>query len=111
MKEKVFVCYRYNDTDAGKVLANIGVAYRMAFELIKENYIPFIPHGDCLIAMMFGRKLDLSFYYDYSIEWLKVCDAICVVEDLESLSNGCLKEIAIAKTLGLKFIYKYWSDF
>ena len=106
-KKKVYIIYRYNNVDAGKVLANIGVAYRVAFGLIKEGYMPYIPHSDCLLAIMFGHKLDLQFYYDYSIEWQKVCDAVCVVDDGQLLSEGCKKEIELAKQWKQEIICKH----
>ena len=103
---RVYVAYRFNDTDAGQVLANIGVAHKVAFGLIQEGYTPFIPHWDFLLATMFGKKLPFNFYYKNSMEWLKVCDAICVVQDGKPLSNGVLDEIEVAKELNLSFMYK-----
>jgi len=106
-KKKVYIIYRYNDVNAGKVLANIGVAYRVAFDLIKEGYIPYIPHSDCLLAIMFGHRLDLQFYYDYSIEWQKACESVCVVYDGQELSEGCKKEVELAEQLNQEIITKY----
>lgn len=105
-KKKVYIIYRYNNVDAGKVLANIGVAYRVAFDLIQEGYIPFIPHGDFLLAIMFGHQLDLQFYYDYSIEWQKACDAVCIVDDGQEPSDGCKKEIELARQWKQEMIYR-----
>ena len=110
MKQKVFVCYRYNDSDAGQVLANIGVSYRVAYKLIEEGYYPYIPHSDCLLAMLYGKKLPLKFYYDYTLAWLKDCDIICVVEDGKPYSSGCQIEIDVARTLGKQFIYRSAKD-
>ena len=110
-KEKVFgrrvyIAYRFNDINAGQVLANIGVAHKVAFDLIQEGYTPFVPHWDFLLATMFGKKLPFNFYYENSMEWLKVCDAICVVQDGKPLSNGVLDEIEVAKRLNLSFMYR-----
>ena len=102
--KKVYVAYRYNDSDANQVLSNIGVAYNVAFELIQEGYMPFIPHSDCLIAIMFGKKLPLKFYYDYSIEWLKVCDVFCLVDDGSPISDGVKTELKLANKLGISII-------
>ena len=106
INQKIFIAYRYNDTDAGQVLANIGVAHQVAYESIKAGWIPFIPHTDCLLAIMFGKKLPLKFYYDYSIEWLKSCDAICIVDDGRPLSSGVKRELGIAEALGIKVIWE-----
>lgn len=105
-KKKVYVAYRFNDTDAGKVLSNIGTAHRIAYGLICEGYIPYIPHWDFLLATMFGREIPKKFYYENSMEWLKVCDRICVVEDGKPYSSGVEEEIRLAESLGLTFMYR-----
>ena len=102
--KKVYVAYRYNDTDANQVLSNIGVAHKVAFDFIKEGYIPFIPHTDCLLAIMFGKSIPLKFYYEYSIEFLKVCDIFCLVEDGKPLSSGVQTELELAQKLGIPII-------
>ena len=100
---RVYIAYRYNDVDAGQVLANIGVAHKVGYELIKENHFPFIPHADCILATMFGKNLPLDYYYRASLEWLRQCEAICVVLDGKKLSPGVLREIEEAKRLKMKF--------
>ena len=104
VKKKVYIAYRYNDTDAGQVLANIGIAHKVAFGLIQEGYIPFIPHWDFLLATMFGKELPLDFYYENSMEWLKVCDMLCVVQDGKPLSSGVKAEMKYALEHGMPII-------
>jgi len=105
-KKKIYVAYRYNDTNAGQVLANIGVAHRVAFDLIQEGWIPFIPHADCILGLMFGKKIPLQFYYDFSIEWQKCCEAICIVDDGRELSSGVVRELNLAKESGQEIIWR-----
>ncbi|HDH45554.1 MAG TPA: hypothetical protein ENG66_09285 [Thermococcus sp.] len=104
---RVYVAYRYNDRDAGQVLGNIGVAHKVAFKLIEQGCYPFIPHSDCLLAILFGKKIPLKFYYRNSIEWLLQCDTICVVCDGKPLSPGVLREMKVAKKSNLRFMMAF----
>src|SRR5271157_5364110 len=103
----VYVAYRYNDVDAGKVLSNIGVAHQVAFELIKKGYYPYVPHADCLIAIMFGKSLPLEYYYKCTMAWLEKSDAIVVVVDGKPLPKGVVAEMKRAMELGLRFFRAY----
>lgn len=99
--KRVYIAYRYNSDHAGTVLSNIGVATKIGFYFAKKGYAPYIPHSDFLLAIMFGKNLPLDFYYEFSMEWLRVCDFIAVVDDGQMLSKGVLAEIEEAKRLGI----------
>jgi hypothetical protein len=89
----VYVAYRFNDKDAGKVLANIGVAHRVGYEFIKQGDYPIIPHADFQMALMFGRKIPFEYYYKSTMGWMERCDAIAIVIDGEPLSSGVVAEL------------------
>ena len=103
----VYIAYRFNDTDAGKVLANIGTAHRVGYEFIQKGDYPIIPHSDFVMALMFGKKIPFDYYYRSTMEWMERCDAIAVVIDGEPLSNGVVAELKRAIALKKKVYRAY----
>jgi len=103
---KVYVAYRYSAKDVLSVLSNIGKAVDVGHELAQiEGVYPFVPHLDCLVAMR-SPPLPLSYYYNCSMEYLNVCNAIYIVDvkDLDT-SKGVLAEYEYAKKAGMKVFY------
>lgn len=90
---RVYVAYRYSANNVLGVLSNIGKAIDIGHELAQiEGVYPFIPHLDCLVAMR-SPQLSLEYYYKSSMEFLKVCDVMFLVDisDLDT-SKGVKEE-------------------
>jgi hypothetical protein len=91
---KVYIAYKYNATNAVDVLANIGMAIKVGRDVALLGLYPYIPHLDCLLAIEDSKKrLGMNYYYQCSLEFLKVCDVMLLVDknDLET-SKGVLAE-------------------
>ena len=92
---KIYVAYRYSADNVLDVLHNIGKAIDVGRQIAELGHSPFIPHLDCLVAMFDHKnQLPLSYYYNCSIDWMKVADAIFVVDwnDLTT-SKGVAAEL------------------
>lgn len=95
---KIYVAYRYSADNVLDVLHNIGKAIEVGKQLAKKGHSPFIPHLDCLLAIYdFKGEIDLDYYYNCSMDWLKVSDAIFVVDVNDfGVSKGVTEEITWA---------------
>jgi hypothetical protein len=98
---KVYIAYRYSADNVIDVLQNIGTAIMVGHEVARiEGCYPFIPHLDCLLAMQ-SPKLSLEYYYKSSMEFLKVCEVMYLVDgkDLDT-SIGVKKEYDYCMMVG-----------
>ena len=79
---KIYVAGAYSDTNVLRVLKNIGRGQYWAAELFMEGFAPFSPWADRdFIFMNFQEDFKVEDFYEYSMEWLKVSDAVFVVPD------------------------------
>lgn len=103
--KKIYVAYRYCGNTL-ETLTNIGIATDTGIEIAKKGHYPFVPHLDCLIAIQCKGCLPLDYYYNASMAFLQVCDAILIVDknDLET-SKGVKAEFDWAKSAGLPIYY------
>jgi hypothetical protein len=103
---RLYIAYKYSANNVIDVLQNIGKAIRVGHETaqIREVY-PFVPHLDCLVAMQ-EPALPLEYYYNCSIAYLAVCDAMLLVDanDLHT-SKGVLKEFEYCQKEGKMVFY------
>ena len=98
MKFKIYI--------AGPLTA-VGVDYlknvsnmMVAGEHIRRlGYSVYVPSNDLLMGVKFGYT-DLSDYFENSQPWLSVSDAVYLCPGW-SKSEGTLKEIALAESLGI----------
>ena len=103
---RLYIAYRYSANNVIDVLQNIGKAVRVGHEaaMIKGVY-PFIPHLDCLVAMQ-EPALPLEYYYNCSIAYLEVCDAMLLVDPYDLIiSRGVLKEFEYCEEKGKPVFY------
>jgi len=69
------------------------------------GHIPFIPHLSMFWQILTPHD-DVNFWYEYDMEWLKVCDAVLLIE---GDSVGAEAEVAWAEANGLK-VYRNVFD-
>jgi hypothetical protein len=104
--KRVYVAGAYNADNIVSALENMRKGMRVSTEVFLAGFAPFVPWFDYHFNLMLreGEKLTIEDYYEYSIAWLKVSDAMVLVPGYEN-SKGTKKEIEIAKELGIPIYY------
>ena len=103
--KKVYVAGAYSADNVLDVLKNIGIGEDICAELFLRGFAPFCPwHDKDFVIKRPYSKYTIEMFYNYSIEWLKVCDVMFVIDGWEK-SSGTKKEIKIAEELGLPIYY------
>lgn len=95
--KRIYVCGPYSADNIITALDNIREGMRAATEVFLAGYAPFCPWHDMHYQLMLrpGEKISLQAYYDYSLAWLEVSDAVLVTGDYQK-SKGTMNEIAVA---------------
>lgn len=102
---KIYVAHRYNGGTL-ETLANIGRAVDVGVELAKRGHYPFVPHLDCQIAIQSKGCLPIEYYYNSSMAFLQVCDAIFIVDAADvDTSKGVKAEFDWAVAHGFPIYY------
>ncbi len=109
MRKRIYVAGPYSCEGRCKPLG-VDLEYmrkglEVSVKLLKMGYAPFCPWLDYLFQLVpGGNGLKRNDYYEYSLAWLKVSDAMLVIE-LRKHSIGTAKEIEIAKQCGIPIYY------
>ncbi|MEA2104320.1 MAG: DUF4406 domain-containing protein [Candidatus Cloacimonadota bacterium] len=99
--KRVYVAGAYSGTDVLTVLKNIGRGEWYAAEMFAKGLYPFVPWYDKDFAIkLWDRDLTVQQFYDYSIAWLDVSEAMFLVPGWKD-SKGTIAEIERAKKLGI----------
>jgi hypothetical protein len=99
--KRVYIAGPYSGPDVLTVLQNIGRGERIAANVFLLDMAPFCPWHDKSFAIECpDTTLTVDQFYQYSLAWLEVSDAVFLVPGWES-SKGTLAEIARAKELGI----------
>lgn len=102
--KRVYVAGAYSGDNVIEILQNIGRGEWYAAQIFKLGYSPFVPwHDKDFVIKLWNKELNVNMFYEYSLTWLKVSDIMFLVPGWEK-SNGTLKEIEIAKKLGIKIL-------
>lgn len=91
-----------NDPDVITILDNMRNGMRLSTEVMLAGYAPFVPWFDFHFQLMIreGESISLQQYYDYSLAWMEVSDAVLLVPGWES-SKGTMKEMDRAMQLNI----------
>lgn len=102
IRKRVYVAGAYSADNVLGVLGNIRNGLRLATEVFLVGYAPFCPWLDHQFHFMLrdGEDLTVQHYYDYSITWLDVSDAVLLVPGWEQ-SRGTQNEIKRADDLNI----------
>lgn len=105
---KIYVAYRYSADNVHEVLANIGKAIKIGKDIALLGHYPYVPHWDYLMAIQdFERELTLQYFYDCSFAFLKVCDAMFLVDPLDlGKSKGVSLEYVYCKEHNIPVYHK-----
>lgn len=110
---KVYVAGAYSADNVIDVLKNIGRGQQAAVELFQRGYAPFCPwHDKEFVINGWRNNFTVQQFLDYSMEWLKVSDALIVVPNIHGMKNwqdstGTLAEIEMAKKLKIPVCFNY----
>jgi nucleoside 2-deoxyribosyltransferase len=94
---RIYIAGPYSANNIITALDNIREGMRAATEVFLAGYYPFCPWHDMNYQLMLrpGESISLQAYYDYSLAWLEVSDAMLVIGDYQK-SKGTMNEIAVA---------------
>ena len=104
--KKVYVAGAMSADNILTMLNNIHDGLKLGSELLKLGFAPFVPHFDIFFKIQNGVDFDIpmQYYYDYTMQWLKVSDCVLVCPNWEN-SKGTLAEIAMAEKLCIPVYY------
>jgi len=106
-KIKIYVAGPYTPKsddvhDAARIAhLNTRKAILAGIEVIKKGHLPFIPHLTHYLHLETQEPLTKEFYYNYSMEWLTLCDGLLYLGS----SSGADLELKFAKDHGLSIYY------
>ena len=102
---KVYIAGPYSADNVLGVLSNIRKGNRVAYELMQMGFAVFSPWFDHLLVFMdFTNDLTVTDFYEHSMEWLRVSNAVFIQGDWSN-SKGTRAEIAEAEQLGIPVFY------
>lgn len=93
MIAKVYIAGPYTE---GDVAINVRNAFEAANKLADLGFAPFIPHSAHFWHLVFPRPYD--FWIELDNQFLPCCEAVL---RLPGLSTGTVKEVELAKKLGI----------
>jgi len=99
---KIYIAGKYSADNVIGVLRNIREGTKVAAKVLKSGHSPFCPWLDHQFS--FYEDISIQEYYNYSTDFLKVCDAILVLPGSEN-SKGTQEEIALGKELKIPIYY------
>ena len=107
--KRVYVAGPYSADNVLDVLKNIGLGEKTCACLFGNGFAPFCPwHDKSYVIDNFDSDFTVQQFYDYSMAWLEVSDAVLLIGCWEN-SKGTLKEIARAEEIGIP-VFKCEGD-
>ena len=99
---RVYVAGAYSADNVVGILNNMNKGIRLSTQVLLKGFSPFCPWLDFQFQLNLreDETLTVDDYYRYSIDWLKVSDAVLLVPGWEN-SGGTLEEIRIANELSI----------
>ncbi len=105
--KRIYIAGAYSANNVISVFGNIRNGIRGSVEALMEGYAVFSPWIDFQfsLALREDETLTVEDYYNYSMAWLEVSDALLVLPRWEE-SKGTIAEIARAKELNIPIFYE-----
>jgi hypothetical protein len=100
--KKIYIAGAYSADNVMDVLTNMRKGMRLSTEAFLAGFAVFCPWLDHQFVWQLreGETLTIDNFYQYSLTWLSVSDAILLVPGYEN-SYGTQKELEKAKELGI----------
>ena len=105
--KRIYVAGAYSATDIIKVQGNMRRGLELSIKVLQAGFAPFCPWLDFQFGLL--DEITLQQYYDYSLAWLEVSDALLVVQKGWQESKGTLNEIEVAEALGLPIFHDFYE--
>ena len=104
--KRIFIAGPYSATDVITVLDNMREGMRLATEVLLMGFAPFCPWLDFHFQLMLrgNEKLTVENFYDYSMAWLEVSDAMLLAYGWQD-SKGTRAEMKRAKELDIPVLF------
>jgi len=104
--KRVYVAGPYSANNIIDVFENMRKGMRAGVEVFLAGYAPWVPWHDFHHQLMFrdGESLSVDDYYEMSMAWLVVSDAMLVLPGWRK-SKGTCNEIAKAVELKIPIFY------
>ena len=97
--KRIYVAGPYSADNVLDVLRNIGRGQYVCAKLFFKGYSPFCPwHDKTYVTDRFYEVTTVEMFYNYSMNWLEVSDAVLVLPNSET-SIGTQAEIKMAHEL------------
>lgn len=108
--KRIYVAGAYSADNVITVLDNMRKGMRKSVEVLLKGFSPFCPWIDYHFQLMLrdNENLSVKNYYDYSMSWLEVSDAVLLLPNSEN-SKGTQEELKRAIELGIP-IYNSLDD-
>jgi len=114
--KRIYLAGPYSTGDILKILDNIRNGQRMGTRALLAGLAPFVPWHDYQFQLQLQEKekLTVEHYRQYSLEWLKVSEAVLVLPGWQD-SKGTMIELAEARRLGIPIFYSlkallFWAE-
>ena len=104
--KKIYVAGAYSANNTLDTFNNMRKGMRAGLEVLLAGYAPFVPWFDYHLQLMLrgNENLMVQDYYNYSLAWLEVSDALYVILGSEK-SVGTQNEIKRAQELNMPIYY------
>ena len=108
--KRIYVAGLYSRTKDGKtanvieVLHNIRAGLKASLEIWRLGFAPYSPWLDYQFSLIDDEPISKEMYYQYSMCWLEVSDAVLVISG-NGINGGVDAEIRRAKELGILVFY------
>lgn len=105
--KRVYVAGAYSADSILTVLENMRRGIKYSRKLFQEGFAPFCPFLDFHFALIREQNepiLDINTYYNYSLAFLEICDAMYVCPHSDS-SKEVHEEILFAKKHDIPIFY------
>jgi hypothetical protein len=103
--KRLYVAGSYSADNVLDVLKNIGRGEQYCAEFFLDGFAPFCPwHDKDYVLRNPDNDFTVKMFYDYSMAWLDVSDAVFVLPNSEE-SKGTQAEILRARKLNIPVFY------
>jgi hypothetical protein len=105
---RVYVAHTYgrrHGLSEEEIEKNAWLSICVGRELIKKGHKPFIPNLYHFVHSGWDESPEEDVYFDLVSEWIQFCDCLLVARKPTWEGSGVLREIEIAKKLGIKVYY------